>query len=72
MANGIIRQSQTKKEIAQYLSASLLGPANSTLLRSIRQTYVVSWPGLTTQLISKHLQKSRATAKGHLDQESKI
>ena len=42
-----------------------------TLLREIRQKYVASWPGLTTQLISKHLSKSRATAKGPLDQESK-
>ena len=71
MANGIIRQNQTKKELAQYLSASLLAPANSTLLRAIRRKHLISWPGLTTQLITKHLPKSLATAKGHLDQESK-
>ena len=28
MANGIIRKIQTKKELVQYLSASLLGTAN--------------------------------------------
>ena len=71
MANGIIRKIQTKKELAQYMSTSLLGPANPTLLREIRQKYFVSWPGLTTQLISEHLPKSRATTKGYLDQESK-
>ena len=69
--NVIIRKSQTKKELAHYLSASLLGLATSTLLRAIRQKHFASWPGLTTQLLTKHLSKFLATAKANLDQESK-
>ena len=43
----------------------------STLIRAINKNYLDSWPGLTSSLISKHLIKSTASAKGHLDQEQK-
>ena len=70
-ANVIIRKSQTKLELAQYLHAACWSPPISTFVRAIKNGNFISWPGLTPQLITKHLSASIATAKGHLDQESK-
>ena len=69
MANGIIRQKQTKQYLAEYLSAACFSPPKSTLLCAIKNNHFTSWPGMTSELISKHLPKSISTEKGHLDQE---
>ena len=70
-ANGILRLDKTKQQLAMYYHATLGSPARSTLLRAIRQGHLVTLPGLTTQLISKHLPLSIDTALGHQDQESR-
>jgi hypothetical protein len=70
-ANGLLRLDQPKRALAQYYHASLGSPVPSTLLRAIRQGHLVSFPGLTTDLISKHLPKSFATVLGHQDQEAR-
>ena len=70
MANGIMRQRQTKVELAKYLSGSCFGPAKSTLVRAIKNNHLTSWPDMAQELINKHLPTG-ATAKGHLNQESK-
>ena len=69
MANGIIRKDKTKSELAAYYAACCYNMRPSTLLRAIRLNYFTTWPGMTTSLISKHLPKSVASSKGHLDQE---
>ena len=68
-ANIIIQQDRTKSEYAAYIHACLYSPATSTLLRAIRNSFLVGFPGITKELFSKHLLASIATAKGHLDQE---
>jgi hypothetical protein len=70
-ANGILRTDKPKQELATYLHADLGSPAPSTLLRAIRRGHLTTIPGLTTNLISKHLSKSVATTLGHQDQEAK-
>jgi hypothetical protein len=70
-ANGILRTDKPKQELAIYLHATLGSPAPTTLLRAIRRHHLTTIPGLTTNLISKHLPKSIATALGHQDQEAK-
>ena len=57
--------------MAEYLSGALFSPSKSTLLPTIRKEHLIYFPGLTTNLISKHLPKQVATSKGHLDQEFK-
>ena len=69
MANGVIRQDQNKQKLAQYLHASRFSPAIYAMLRAIKQNNLTTFPGLISQLISKHLSKNVATSKGHLDQE---
>jgi hypothetical protein len=70
-ANAILRTDQPKQELAAYLHAALGSPAPSTLLRAIRNGHLTTIPGLTTNLISKHLPKRLATTLGHQDQEAK-
>jgi hypothetical protein len=70
-ANGILRTDKPKRELAIYLHAALGSPAPSTLLRAIRRGHLITIPGLTTNLITKHLPKSLATSLGHQDQEAK-
>jgi hypothetical protein len=70
-ANGILRTDKPKQELATYLHAALSSPATSTLLRAIRRGHLTTIPGLTTNLISKHLPKSIATTLGHQHQEAK-
>ncbi len=59
-----------KSEVASYFHASCGSPTTkSTFIHAIKQGNFLSWPGLTANLISKHLPPSIATAKGHLTQE---
>ena len=68
VANGIIKVDTTKSELADYYAATLFNPTKSTLLRSISNNLLTSWPALTTILISKHLSKRLAAVQGHTDQ----
>jgi hypothetical protein len=43
----------------------------STLLATINAGNFSSWPGFTSDLVKKHLPKSQATIKGHLQQQRK-
>ena len=70
-ANGILRLDKTYEQLAIYHHTTLGCPVPSTLLRAIRRGHLTTFPGLTTQLITKHLPKSIATTLGHQDQEAK-
>jgi hypothetical protein len=68
-ANGILRTNKSNQELATYLHAALDSPTPSTLLQAIWQGHLTTIPGLTTNLIAKHLPKSIATALGYQDQQ---
>jgi hypothetical protein len=70
-ANGVLRTDKPKQELATCLHAALGSPAPSTLLRAIPRHHLVTFPGLTTNLVTKHLPKSLAAVLGHQDQEAK-
>lgn len=61
----------TTKDIVNFLHATCFSPATSTLIKAIENNHFTTWPGLTTNNVKKHLTKSIATTKGHLDQERK-
>jgi hypothetical protein len=68
----MLRTDKPKQELATYPQHAALGsPVPSTLLRAIRRNHLVTVPGLTTNLVTKHLPKSLATVLGHQDQEAK-
>jgi hypothetical protein len=63
--------SSTKSELLQFLHASAFSPAPSTLIDAITKNHFVTWPGLTTKAVQRHLPKSLATAQGHLDRQQR-
>ena len=68
--NAILQYDKSKSELAEYFHACCGSPTKSTFLQAIKQQgNFATWPGLTHDLISKHLSPSIATSKGHLTQE---
>ena len=43
----------------------------STWLKAIKNEQFITWPGINTTNVAKHLKPSIANAKGHLDQKRK-
>ena len=70
-AHAIIRKSQTKTELAQYLHACAGHPPVSTFTKAILNGNYLSWPGIADLSFRKHFPSSLPSAKGHLDQERK-
>ena len=69
-ANGILQLDKTKQELAEFHYTSLSCPMPSMLLRAICKGHLITFPGLTTLLITKHLPKSLTSTFGHQDQEA--
>ena len=68
-AHAVLNLNQTKSELARYLHAAAGCPTKSTFIQAINNGNFVTWPGLTSNLISKHLPPSIPTIKGHIKQE---
>ena len=68
--NVILRKQQKSSDLAEFLHGCACGPVSSTFVTAIQNKHFVTWPGLTPDLIRKHLPPSRATVKSHLHQES--
>jgi len=65
-------QTSTKEELAQFYHQCLLSPPKPTLLQGTDNQPFKTFPGLTYELISKHLPPSTATDKGHMKRRAKI
>jgi hypothetical protein len=59
----------SQKDLINYLHAACFSPVKSTWITAIRNGNFLSWPGLTEHAVEKHLSKSTATTKGHLNQQ---
>jgi hypothetical protein len=55
----------------QFLHAACGSPVPSAWITAINNGHFATWPGLTADLVRKHLPKSTATVKGHLNQQRK-
>ena len=69
LLNVIIRKKQLKQDLAKFLHGALFSPRYSTLKQAIKKNFLSSFPGLTKNLLNKHLPPSIATKLGHLRQE---
>ena len=49
----------------RYLHAALGFPTKATMLRAIRNNWLLTWPGLTVENVNKHFPESEETWKGH-------
>ena len=59
---------KTKKEIIKFLHKAAGSPVKSTWIQAIKNGQYTTWPGLTTKIVEKYLEKSQATVKGHMKQ----
>ena len=66
-----LEQIETEKYIIHFLHASLFSQVKLTWLNSIKNKQFITWPGINTTNVAKHLTPTIETAKGHLDQKRK-
>jgi hypothetical protein len=59
------------RDLVQYLHQCCYSPTPSAWIKAIQLGNFATWPGLTADLVRKHLPKSAATVKGHLRQTFK-
>ena len=52
-----------------YLHGAAFSPTKDTFLKAIDKNFFLGWPGLSANLIKKHLHPSSATAAGRRKQE---
>jgi hypothetical protein len=56
---------QNKRDIVGYLHQACCSPVPSTWIKAIEAGHFTTWPGLTADLVRKHLPKAIPTTKGH-------
>lgn len=56
------------KELVQFLHRTCFSPTVSTWIDAIAAGFFATWPGLTVDLVRKHLPPSEATTLGHMRQ----
>ena len=55
-----------KRNIVKYLHCAAGSPVPATWCGAIDNNHYATWPGLTFQMVHKHLPESLATTKGHM------
>lgn len=63
-----VYHTSTIKELIQFLHGACGNPVPSSWIKAIDKGHFATWPGLTSEMVKKHLPKSEATIKGHLNQ----
>jgi hypothetical protein len=67
----IVYEYTNQQDLVRFLHAAVFSPVQDTWLKSIRAGHFATWPGLTEDLVRKHLPTEIATLKGHLSQRRK-
>ena len=57
------------EKVIRYLHAVLGFPTKATMLRAIRNKWLVGWPGLTVAAVNKWFPESDETQAGHMKQQ---
>ena len=57
---------KSKKTLVDYHHASFWSPTHSGWGKAITKTFFTSWPGLSLDLVHKHLTKKQSTILGNL------
>ena len=55
---GSLYESKSKADLCTFLHLTLWSPCTFTLISTIKNNFLFTWPGLTEQLVQKFLQKS--------------
>jgi hypothetical protein len=64
-----VHELTVKQDIMTYLHSACFSLVPSTSTKAIDAGHFTTWPGLTMDLVRKHLAKYVATSKGHMQQE---
>ena len=67
MANNV-HELKKKKDLVTYLHKAAFSPVPITWTKAIDAGYFTIWPGLSSKLVKKHLDKPFATSQGHMKQ----
>ena len=67
--NYALHINKTKSELASYLHTAAGCPTKSTFVEAINNRNFITWPGLTSKIVSKNMPLSIQTLKVHLRQE---
>jgi hypothetical protein len=54
--------------LVHYLHKALFSPMKAAILQAVKDGHLITWPGLTEDIINKHLKLTPATAMGHMNQ----
>jgi hypothetical protein len=54
--------------LVHYLHKALFSPTKAAMLQAVKNRHLITWPGLTEEVINKHLKLTPATAMGHMNQ----
>ena len=65
----ILRGDKKAHDLMTYLHTACFSPSKSTFIKAIQNNFLLSWPGLTTNLIKKHLPPSIHKELGHIKAE---
>jgi hypothetical protein len=60
-----------KWDLVRFLHAAAFSSVQDTWLKAFREGHFATWPGLTEDLVCKHLPKEIARVKGYLSQRRK-
>lgn len=58
-------------ELVAFAHATLFSPALTTLMKAVKNNFLIGFPGLTAAALLNHPPITAATAQGHLDQVRK-
>jgi hypothetical protein len=67
VANNVYELRNTRA-LFHYLNKALFIPKKYALLKAVKNGHLVTWPGLTKDVIHKHLKLTPVTAMGHMYQ----
>ena len=51
----------------KFIVAYFHEPQNNTLLKTVQNNNLITWPSLTATNFKKHMEENITTSKGHLD-----
>jgi hypothetical protein len=54
--------------LVHYLHKALFSPTKSAMLQAVKDGHLITWPGLTEDVINKHFKLTPSTAMGHMNQ----
>ena len=60
---------KTQQQLVQWIHTAAFSRSPSTFLHEIQRTFFATWPGLTANIVQRHLTQTDAIVKGHLDQQ---